>query len=92
MRFENQTFTTDVTLDCNEFIDCVIKDCGVIFQGGPFSLVRTKLERVRFAIGGPAQSTLGFLRLVKANGPHLVDELLEQGEQPFQGPVMTQIN
>jgi hypothetical protein len=92
MRFENQIFTTDVTLDCNEFIDCVIRDCSLIFQGGSFSLVRTKLERVRFAIGGPAQSTLGFLRLVRANGPQLIDELLDQGEQPAQQHVMTSVN
>ena len=25
MKFENQTFTDDVTLDYNEFIDCEIK-------------------------------------------------------------------
>jgi hypothetical protein len=49
MKLENQTFTTDVTLDCNEFVDCVIKNCAVIFQGGSFSLIRTTLDHVRFA-------------------------------------------
>jgi len=29
MRFENQTFTTDVTLDYNQFIGGVIKNCVV---------------------------------------------------------------
>jgi hypothetical protein len=57
MRFENQTFTTDVTLDCNEFIDCEVRNCNVMFQGGSFSLVRTKFENVRFGVTGPAQTT-----------------------------------
>lgn len=84
VKFENQTFTnTIVTLDCNEFVDCVIKDCQILFQGGPYSLIRTKLENVRFGIGGAAaQSTLAFLRVVRASGPHLVEELLDQGDQP----------
>lgn len=83
MKFENQTFTgIEVTLDCNQFIDCTIKDCLLAFQGGPFSLVRTKLDHVRFGIGGTAQQTVNFLKLVRANGPHLVEELLNQGDQP----------
>ncbi len=82
MRFVKQTFATDVTLDYNEFVDCEIRDCIVFFYGGEFSLVRTKLVNVRFALAGPANNTLNFLKLVKANGSHLLDELLTQGEQP----------
>lgn len=82
MRFVKQTFTTDVTLDYNEFIDCEIKDCVVFFYGGEFSLVRTKLNNVRFGLGGPANSTLNFLRLVRATSPGLLNELLDQGPQP----------
>jgi len=82
MKFEGQTFTTDVTLDYNEFIDCDIRNCAVIFHGGSFSLVRTKLTNVRFGLGGPANETLAFLKLVRANGQHLLDELLNSGPQP----------
>ncbi len=82
MRFEKQTFTTDVTLDYNEFIDCTIRDCVVMFHGGEFTLVRTKLLNVRFGLGGPANSTLVFLRLVRANGQYLLDELLNAAEPP----------
>ncbi len=77
MKFENQTFTTDVTLDCNEFIDCVIKNCVIHHQGGPFSMLRTRLENVRFAIGGHAQNVLSFLRLVRVTNPAAVSELLD---------------
>ena len=82
MRFVNQTFTTDVTLDYNEFVDCEIKDCTVLFHGGDFSLVRTKLNNVRFGLGGPANSTLNFLRIVRSTNANLINELLDQGPQP----------
>ncbi len=89
MKFENQTFTGDITLDYNEFIDCEIKDCNVLYHGGKFSLVRTKLNNVRFGLSGPANDTLIFLRLVRANGPHLLDELLDQGPQPKPSQTVT---
>ena len=82
MRFEGTTFTTDVTLDYNEFIDCTMRNCTLFFHGGDFVLNRTKFENVRFGLAGAANSTLAFLRLVRANGPHLLDELLDQGPQP----------
>ncbi len=82
MKFENQTFTTDVTLDYNEFIDCEIKNCKLLYRGGEYSLVRTKLSNVQFALGGSAKNTLAFLRLIRANGPHLLENLLDQGPQP----------
>ena len=82
MKFENQTFTEDVTLDFNEFIDCEIKDCTVYYHGGKFTLIRTKLTNIRFALADQANDTLSFLRLVRANGPHLLDQLLDQGPQP----------
>ena len=54
MKFEKQTFTEDITLDYNEFFDCEIKDCKIIYFGGKFALVRTKLKNVRFTVGGSA--------------------------------------
>jgi hypothetical protein len=82
MKFENQTFTTDVTLDCNEFIDCVIKDCVIHHQGGLFSMIRTRLENVRFGVSGPAQNVLSFLRMVRESNPAAVGELLDGEPQP----------
>ena len=89
MKFEKQTFTEDVTLDYNEFTDCEIKDCVLSYYGGKFTLVRTKLTNVRFAMGGPANDTLAFLRLVRANGPQLLDQLLDQGDQPIPDQTVT---
>jgi hypothetical protein len=77
MRFVKQLFTTDVTLDYNEFIDCEFRECTVFFHGGEFSLVRTTLNNVRFGLSGAANNTLAFLRLVRAHGPNLVNELLD---------------
>lgn len=82
MIFKNQTFTEDVTIDYNEFIDCTIKDCVVFYHGGKFSFVRTKFSNVRFGLAGSANDTLAFLKLVRANGEHLLNELLDQGGQP----------
>jgi hypothetical protein len=83
MRFVNQVFQGgEITLDYNEFIDCEFRDCLVVLHGGEFSLVRARFERVRFGLAGAANNTLMFLRLVRANGPHLVDELLNGGAPP----------
>ena len=82
MKFEHQIFTSDVTLDYNEFVDCEIKDCVVYYYGGSFSLIRTTLTNVRFGLGGAANETLQFLKLVRANGPELLEGLLNSGPQP----------
>ena len=82
MKFKNQTFTDDVTLDYNEFIDCEIKDCVVFYYGGKYSLVRTRFTNTRFGLSGPANDTLAFPNLVRANGPQLLEELLNQDPQP----------
>lgn len=82
MRFVKQTFTEDVTLDYNEFVDCEIRNCTLLYHGGEFSLVRTKLTNVRFGLRGAANSTLAFLRLVRSASPGGIEELLNQGPQP----------
>jgi hypothetical protein len=90
MRFVKQVFTGgQVTLDYNEFVDCEIRDCLLVYHGGEFSLVRTKLVNVRFGLGGAANNTLGFLKLVRANGQELLDSLLDQGPQPEPGQSVT---
>jgi hypothetical protein len=90
MRFVKQVFTGgQVTLDYNEFVDCEMRDCLLIYHGGEFSLVRTKLVNVRFGLAGAANNTLGFLKLVRANGQELLDSLLDQGPQPEPGQSVT---
>jgi hypothetical protein len=89
MRFVKQTFTNDVTLDYNEFVDCEISNCLVLFHGGDFTLLRTTLTNVRFGLGGPANNTLNFLRLVRAANPRLLDELLNAAPGPVSGQSVT---
>ncbi|HEY7964845.1 MAG: hypothetical protein ACHQD6_08990 [Steroidobacterales bacterium] len=82
MRIENQTFVdTTITLDYNQFVGCTIRDCLVVCHGGDFLLERTTLQNCRFVLSGPANNALQFLRLVRANGEHLLNELLDQGPQ-----------
>jgi hypothetical protein len=83
MRFENQTFTADITIDGNEFIDCVIENCVVHHYGGPFSLVKSSFRNVRFAFHDASNNALAFLRLIRSmpNGDRLIAELLEAPRQ-----------
>ncbi len=89
MKFKNQTFTDDITLDYNEFIDCDIKNCTVLFYGGKFALIRTKFSNVRFGVGGAANDTLAFLRVVRTSSQAALDSLLDQGYQPVPDQTTT---
>ena len=86
MRFENQTFTTDVTLDYNQFIGGVIKNCVVYYYGGDFSLSETRMENVRFAMAGAANGALMFLRMIRSLNPQAFEELMSQAPPPPNGP------
>jgi hypothetical protein len=86
MRFENQTFTTDVTLDYNQFIGGVIKNCVVYYYGGDFSLSETRMENVRFAMAGAASGALMFLRMIRSLNPQAFEELMSQAPPPPNGP------
>ena len=84
MRFEQTTFTSDVTLDYNEFVDCTFRDCGILFYGGRFSLIRATFQNVRFGFGDAANNTLAFMRLIRSttNGDELLRDLLAAGPAP----------
>ena len=82
MHFEKQVFTTDVTLDYNEFVDCEFKNCKIFYHGGPFSVVNGKFSQVSYMFGGDANNTLGFLRMLHSITPQLIDELLKPPSQP----------
>ena len=86
MRFENQTFTTDVTLDYNQFIGGVIKNCVVFYYGGDFSLSQTRMENVRFALAGAANGALMFLRMIRSLNPQAFEELMSEAPPPPNGP------
>src|SRR5712664_1328126 len=86
MRFENQTFTTDVTLDYNQFIGGVIKNCVVFYYGGDFSLSETRMENVRFAMAGAANGALMFLRMIRSLNPQAFEELMSEAPPPLNGP------
>jgi len=90
MKFVGQVFNGgEVTLDYNEFVDCEMQGCVLLYHGGDFSLVRTRLVGVQFGLAGPANNTLSFLRLVRANGQGLLDGLLDTGPQPVPAQSVT---
>jgi hypothetical protein len=82
MKFSNQTFSEGITLDYNEFIDCSVQNCPVLYYGGQYNLLRTNLTNVSFGFGGPANRTLTYLRMIYAMNPKLVIDLLEQNVHP----------
>ena len=84
MRFEKQIFTTEVTLDHNEFVDCEFQNCAVVFFGGQFKLERTKFTNVRFGLSGAANETLQYLKFVRSMSPAIFDELINAPATHFQ--------
>ena len=79
MRFENQTFTTDIAVDYNEFVNCTFKDCRILFHGGEFSFAGTvSFERVSFGLGHAANNTVTFLKFLRAGAPQAFAELMAQ--------------
>lgn len=66
MRFEKKTFEKQViSIDGNEYIDCVFIDCNLTYAGGDFSFVNLK-TRGRFSLGlsAAANSTLFLLQII----------------------------
>jgi hypothetical protein len=83
MRFENQTFTTDIAIDYNEFVNCTFKDCRILFHGGEFSFAGTvNFERVAFGLGHAANNTVTFLKFLRAAAPQAFAELMAQQQKP----------
>ena len=81
MRFENQAFErTTITLDYNEFVNCTIKDCTVIYAGGPYSLVTCKIDgEIRLNLLESAHRTLIFMSWLRSleNGQQLMEGMLQ---------------
>lgn len=78
MKFEKQTFTTDVTLDFNEFVDCVFTGCTVYFHGNPYLLIRTDMEGISLKFAGAAAETLSTLKALRQRSPQLVEDLINK--------------
>ncbi|HTV52203.1 MAG TPA: hypothetical protein VME21_13530 [Steroidobacteraceae bacterium] len=77
MRFENQTFTQDIAVDYNEFVNCTFRNCRIIFHGGEFSFSGTvHFEQVAFGLGYAASNTLTFMKFLRAAAPQAFAELM----------------
>jgi hypothetical protein len=78
MRFEKQTFNhTEVTLDHNEFVDCTIANCTLVFHGGPMLVVNTRVAGVQYRLVGPAVHTTRFLARLRVYNAPAFEKLLQ---------------
>jgi hypothetical protein len=78
MRFEAQTFDhTELTLDNNEFIDCTIANCTLMFHGGPLSVTRTRVASVQYVLLHSAVHTTRFLARLRVYNPSAFEKLMQ---------------
>lgn len=60
---ENKTDTgIVVSLDDKHFVNCIYKNCTVIYGGGEYALTNTKFENCQISLQGAAQRTAGLLQ------------------------------
>jgi len=51
---------TKLVIDCHKYINCIIKNCTLIYAGGPSHLESTSLYKCKFRYTGFAAQTLQF--------------------------------
>ncbi len=73
---------TSVELDGNEFIDCVMDRCELVFRGNQLPLLRNnRLRRCRFHFEGAAHHTVYFLAgLVQIGMKEAVLSMIESAQ------------
>lgn len=57
-----------VHIDSEEFRSCVFNNCELVYSGGPVVLDSNTFRNCRWALEGPAASTLKFLQALHAAG------------------------
>lgn len=82
MKFKNEIITEDITIDDNEFIDCIIRDCVVRYHGGSFDLVDTVFDKVKVDLRGGAKDMVKFLNVVRASDAVVFEGLMHAGSDP----------
>ena len=90
MRFENQTFDhSEVTLDDNEFVDCTIVNCTLIFHGGALSVTRTRVTGAVYVLVDSAVHTTRFLALLRRYNPPAFEKLMQDALNDEQAARLT---
>jgi hypothetical protein len=85
MRYEKQTFRNEVvTLDGNDFVECMFIGCKFHYSGGDFNIDRIRFDSLEFTVEGPAAKTVLLLRSLWSNdvGRQAVQSLLDQTLPP----------
>ena len=82
-KFEGETLTkqTFVVDDCI-FINCVLRECDLVYSGGDAEIVGTRMENCRFHFRGVAQKTIQALQTIGMlkMGPLPVPMKVEMGK------------
>ena len=80
MQFENETFSDEVTLDGNEFVNCgFARGCKIIYGGGKFDLKDCRFQApIAYELNGAAAITLSFLRFLARMSPDMLRQMLEE--------------
>jgi hypothetical protein len=75
----------EVRLDGREFINCMFRNCLLIYGGGlPFFIGGNEVRECRFEFVGAAQNTLNVLRVLHHSGMgEIVDVVLESIRKPL---------
>jgi hypothetical protein len=90
MRFEKQTFErTEVTLDNNEFVDCTIANCTLVFHGGPMSVTCTRVAGVQYVLVDSAVHTTRFLARLRMYNSPAVEKLMQDALHDEQAAQLT---
>ena len=90
MRYENQTFDrTELTLDNNEFVDCTILNCTLIFHGGAMSVTRTRATGARYVLVDSAVHTTRFLARLRTYNLPAFEKLMQDAIKDEQATQLT---
>lgn len=65
VKYEGQTLTNEVVeVDNCIFINCVIKECDLIYSGGDAEIVGSRIENCRYHFRGAAQKMIAALHML----------------------------
>jgi hypothetical protein len=82
VRYEKRDFRNcEVVLDGNEFIQCTIEGCTLVFSGGSVSAVGTTIANVKYDFRGPAVRTAAYLASLRTRDPRGFENIMQAALQ-----------
>jgi len=78
-----------VTLDNNEFVDCTIVNCVLVFHGGPMTVAHTRVASVQYLLLDSAVHTTRFLARLRGYNPPAFEKLMQDALSDEQAAQLT---